>query len=247
MGCGDLLEHGVVKGLIPAAAQGRPGLRLHLIVFHGLQSALLGEIGVQLHLVYHGPDLHRLAEIGEHMGIEVADANGPQLALLVGLLHGPPGAEVVLHGLVEQVQVQIFQPHGIEGSVDGFSGCLIILHVLHPHLGGDEQLFPGADSLGDSFLYRLAHGVLVGVGGGGVDEPVARFDGVQHRAFALLLIPHLEDPKALHGHFDSVVQHCVFHDDTSRYFGVLPCSGTIVTGLLKKQKSLLVRECKVEG
>ena len=34
---------------------------------------------------------------------------------------------------------------------------------------------------------------------------LSRIDGLQDRAFALLLVPHLEDPKALHGHLLSVV------------------------------------------
>ena len=34
---------------------------------------------------------------------------------------------------------------------------------------------------------------------------LSRFDGLQDRAFALLHVPHLEDPKALHGHLLSVV------------------------------------------
>ena len=34
---------------------------------------------------------------------------------------------------------------------------------------------------------------------------LSRLDGLQDRAFALLLVPHLEDPKAFHGHLSSVV------------------------------------------
>ena len=34
---------------------------------------------------------------------------------------------------------------------------------------------------------------------------LSRLDGLQDRAFALLHVPHLEDPKAFHGHLSSVV------------------------------------------
>ncbi len=34
---------------------------------------------------------------------------------------------------------------------------------------------------------------------------ISRFDGLQDRALALLHVPHLEDPKAFHGHLSSVV------------------------------------------
>ena len=34
---------------------------------------------------------------------------------------------------------------------------------------------------------------------------ISRLDGLQDRALALLLVPHLEDLKAFHGHLSSVV------------------------------------------
>ena len=211
MSCRNALEHGVVEGLVAAAAQRRPSFGDDVVILHGLQSVLLGEVGVQLHLVYHGTDFHGLAEVGENVRIEIADANGLQLALPIGVLHGPPSAEVVLHSLVQQIQVQILQAGLFQRGVNGSLGGIVILHVLHPHLGGDEQLLPGADTLGNRLPHSLAYGVLVGVGGGGVDQPVARLDGLQYRAFALFFIPHLKDSKALHGHFSSVLQRCVFH------------------------------------
>ena len=68
---------------------------------------VLGEEGVQLHLVHHGGDLGIEAQVGQSLGIEIAYAKGPNFTRLVQFLHGPPGAVVIVHGLVDEVQIQV--------------------------------------------------------------------------------------------------------------------------------------------
>lgn len=49
-------------------------------------------------------------------------------------------------------------------------------HALRPHLGGDEEVFPGDSSLREPPAEDAPDGRLVPVEGGGVDVPVAALE-----------------------------------------------------------------------
>ena len=107
------------------------------VLTHQGQSVLLLEKGVELHLVDGGLDRHGLADVRQNVGIAVAHADSPELAGPVCLLHSPPGADVVAHGLVDQVQVNVAEAQLLHRGLNGLLGPLIA-GVLHPQLGGDK-------------------------------------------------------------------------------------------------------------
>ena len=197
----DPRQHRVGEDAVAALGKGAPGLGLDAVLLHEGQGVLLLEEGVELHLVYRRLDLHGLADVRQNVGIAVAHADGPQPAGLVSLLHGPPGADIVPHGLVDQIQVDAAESQLFHRGLDSSLGPLIA-GVLHPQLGGDEQLLPGHAALG----HGLAHGLLVHIGRRRVNQAVAGGDGVQHRLLADGRIRHLEHAETLQGHLNSVVQ-----------------------------------------
>lgn len=77
----------------------------------------------------------------------------------------------------------------------------VIACVLHPQLGGDEQVAALYSALGD----RFADGFLIHVSCRRVDQAVAGVYCVEHRLLALCLVGHLKNAEALGGHFNSVV------------------------------------------
>ena len=176
-----------------------PRLRLDVQGFHVLDSPGLSEEGMQLHLVDHRGDPGIQAQVGQPVRVEVAHADGPDLSSLVQLLHGPPGSVVVVHRLVDQVQVQIVQAQLLHRSLEG-SPSALIPGILNPQLGGDEQLFPGDPAFGDSGSHRF----LVEISGGGIDKPIPHRKGVAHRLLTDSSFRHLKYPEALQRHLDSV-------------------------------------------
>jgi hypothetical protein len=106
---------------------------------------------------------------------------------------------------VDQVQVEVVQADALQRRVEGPCGVLLA-GVLKPQLGGDEQLLAGNAALGDS----AANGLLVAVGGGGVEQPVPGGEGVDDDLLGLLglLGGDLEDPETEDGH-----RHAVVHSD----------------------------------
>ena len=197
----DLGQDGVGKDAVVALGKGPPGLGVDAVLLHQSQSIFLLEKGVELHLIHGGLDLHGLADVRQNLGIAVAHADGLQLAGLVRLFHGSVGADVVAHGLMDQIQIDIVQSQLLHRGLNGLLSALIA-GVLHPQLGGDEQFLPGHAALGDG----TAHGLLVHIGRRRVDQAVAGGDGVQHRLLAHGGVGHLEHAEALQGHLNSVVQ-----------------------------------------
>ena len=66
-----------------------------------LLGLLLLKEDVALHLIHGGGHLIEGDQVGQPVGIEATHADGPDLALPVQLGHGPPGAVVVVQGLVD--------------------------------------------------------------------------------------------------------------------------------------------------
>ena len=145
------------------------------ILLHDGMGRLLLVQGVGFHLVYHGANLHELAQVHQTVGEEVGDPNGPDLPSLVGLFHGPPGAIVVVEGLVDEQQVNVVGLEFPQGFLNGGPG-LFLPGVGDPDLGGKEDVFPGQAGAFDG----PAHALLVVVGLGGVDGPIAHLKGLPH-------------------------------------------------------------------
>jgi len=92
--------------------------------------------------------------------------DGADPALLEQALHGSPGAVVIVERLVDEVEVDVIEAEAVQRSLEGSLGG-VVAGVLHPQLGGDEQVVAGDAALGDGAPDRL----LVLIGGGGVDVP----------------------------------------------------------------------------
>ena len=149
---------------------------------------------MQLHLVDCRDDLDGLAQVSQTVWIEVAHADRLQLAFLVGFLHRAVGTDIVAHRLMNQVEVEIGEAQIVQRGLDSLLGGLIA-GVLHPQLGGDEQL-----------LARHA-------GFFGIDQAVAGSNRVQNCLLTLSRVRYLEYAEALQRHFNSIVQSDEFHID----------------------------------
>jgi hypothetical protein len=132
--------------------------------------------------------------------VEVRHADGLGQALAVELLHRPPGAVVVAEGLMDQVEVDVVEAESLQRRLERPLG-VALADVLDPEFGGDEQLAARDAAGGDG----AADGLLVLVGGGGVNGPVA---GGQRVADGLLglLGGDLVDAEAEDGHLHAVVE-----------------------------------------
>jgi len=80
---------------------------------------------------------------------------------------------------VHQVQVRVLEAELGQGCVEGAASVVLDRGVLDPQLGGDEQLLPRDAAGGDG----APDGLLVLVGRGGVDVPVADLEGLGDGAF----------------------------------------------------------------
>ncbi len=145
-------------------------------------------------------------QVQQPVGVEVGDADRPRQALPVGLLHRAPLAVDVAVGLVHQVQVDVVESELGQGCLQGAAGVVLGGGVLDPELGGDEQVLAGDAAV----LDRVADGVLVAVGGGGVQQPVAGGEGIGDGLLGLVG-GDLVDAEAEDGHPDAVVQGDVLH------------------------------------
>ena len=192
-------EDGVREHILPSLGEGAPGLRLAAVLPEILPGHLLLLEDVGLDLVDGGLHLREVLEVQVAVRPEVGDADGPELSLVIELLHGPVGAVVVSEGLVDEEQVQVIRPEPAQGRLNGRPG-LLIARVGDPDLGGEEELLPGQAALRQG----LAHALLVVVGLGGVDGPVAHVDGLPHAA-AGILRRRLIDPVAQLRHLDAVM------------------------------------------
>ena len=82
---------------------------------------------------------------------------------------------------MDEQQVDVVGAQAAQGAVDGAGGALVP-GVGDPHLGGDEDVLAGQSTGGDG----RAHALLVAVGLGGVDVPVADLEGLEHGPLGLL-------------------------------------------------------------
>src|SRR5215203_233255 len=101
---GDPGQCRVGEQVVAAFGEGSPRLHLNPAVAHQLLVVAALEERVGLDLVHRRGGLVVVDEVDEAVGVEVRDADGADLALLVQGLHGPPLAVDVTEGLVNQVR-----------------------------------------------------------------------------------------------------------------------------------------------
>jgi hypothetical protein len=125
--------------LLRPSAKGAQASGLHAVLAHEGHALGLLQEGVDLHLVDRRRHLVEHHDVHQAVRVEVADADGAQLARLVGLFHRAPGSMHVAVRLVDQVQVQVVQLQAAQRLVDGLA-CALVAGVLDPELAGDEEL-----------------------------------------------------------------------------------------------------------
>ena len=196
----DLGQDRVGEQVVAALGEPAPGLVLDAALDHEVVVGLPLEVRVGLDLVDRRGEAGAVDEVDEPVGVEVRDADGPDRALLVEGAHGAPGAVVVTVGLMDQVEVEVVEAEALQRGVERLRGVLLA-RVLHPQLGGDEQLLAGDAAGGDG----ATDGSLVAVGGGGVEVAVAGRQGVSDGLLGLVSWD-LEDAEAEDRHLDAIVE-----------------------------------------
>ena len=106
-----------------------------------------------------------------------------------------------------EVQVEIVEPEFLHRQVEG-TQRVVILMVLHPQFGCDEQLL----TFQSAVAYSVANLLLVAVRGGRVNHAVAYLKGVGHHALGVVC-RYLVHPEAYCRHYYAVVKSCFFHLD----------------------------------
>ena len=96
---------------------------------------------VHFDLVDGGRDVVEGDDVHQAVVLEIAHADGAQLAAAIRILHGAPGAVHVAEWLVDEEQVQIIELQAPQRLRDGLA-CALAARILHPRLAGDEQLMP---------------------------------------------------------------------------------------------------------
>ena len=195
-------QNRVGEEILPPLGKGAPGLMDDAILLHDGMGRLLLVQGVGFHLVYHGANLHELAQVHQTVGEEVGDPNGPDLPSLVGLFHGPPGAIVVVEGLVDEQQVNVVgvQPlqclfHSIRLLVEG-----------RPQLGFQKNLLSGHAGL----LHCTTYGLFIDIGVCRVDQAIAIRQHIEDGCFRLVR-GQKKGSNTCHRHLNSIVQSNIFH------------------------------------
>lgn len=183
------------QGFVPVA-QGVPGLEDDALVLQEPFEVLLLGVGVGLGLQHGGLHLAEGEDLLDLGLAEVGQADGPHLPLLVGCLHLAVTGHIVAGGLVDEEEVNIVRTQ----PGQGFVHCVGLLVKAGPQLGLQEDLLP----LQAGPLHGPAHGLLVEVGVGGVDEAVPILQGVENGGLRLVRGEE-EGADARHGHFDAVV------------------------------------------
>ena len=164
-----------------------------------LRSSSWAKLGVRLHLDELRGDLPFRLQLGDELAFEVGDAD----ALAVRLLQLAVTGEPVPRGLMEVEQIDVIHAQADQGLVHGTR----ILIFGGPELGGQKDLFPGHTAL----PHAAAHGALVHICVGRVDETIAHFQGFTHAVLRVRRGQH-EGADADDRAGEAVVQFDGFHD-----------------------------------
>ena len=208
----DLAEDGIGEEVLSSFGEGAPALMGDAVLVHPFAWLCLLLKDVRLHLVDHGLDVDKLAQVDEAVGVEVGYADRAQLACPIGLLHGAPCPVVVAEGLVNEQQVDVVRAQLFQRRVDGRL-CPFIACVGDPYLRRQKELVARNSAL----LDRAADRFFVVVCLCRVDRAIADRDRVKHAPLALL-VADLIDAVAEDGHFDTVCQSDILHCDFLLFF-----------------------------
>ena len=135
-------------------------------------------------------------------GVEVGQADGLHLALLICLFHLLVPGHIVAGGLVDQQQVNIVGIQPLQGLVY----CVGLLIETGPQLGLQEDVLAPHTGL----FHGPAHCFFVHISVGGVDEPVAALEGAEDGGLRFIRRQQ-EGPDTRHRHFHAVIQSRKFH------------------------------------
>ena len=142
----NLGEHRVGEDTVAALRERPPGFQDNTKFFCRFKGLLLVEERVAFHLVDHGHDLAVQAQVSHALGIEIAYSDCLCLSALINIFQRAPCGIVVANRLMQQIQVDILQTELVQGNLKALFSSGII---LNPELRGDEQLFAGADAVGN--------------------------------------------------------------------------------------------------
>ena len=134
-------------------------------------------------------------------GEEVGDSDGPDLVVLVEPLHLLPGLDVqALRGdrPVDEVKVHEVQAQRLAAVLEGLLRPALL---AVPELGGDKDVLTRDARSSDG----RPHACFIPVAGGGINVPVACFEGVFHDPLGVLG-RDLENAEAKLGDGDAVVE-----------------------------------------
>ena len=182
-----------------------PRLVRHPILAHDLVivGALIENMG--LDLVDRRCDVVVGDEIDEPVGMKIRHPDGAGPALTIQFLHRPPRSVVVAERLMDEIEIDVVQAQSVQRPLECGLGR-VVAGVLHPQLGGHEQLI----AWDAAAVQGASDGLFVLIRRGGVDVPVA---GVQRLADDRLGVVggHLEDAESQDRDLDSVVQRDGVH------------------------------------
>lgn len=139
-----------------ALRQRSPRLRHHAVCLHIVDALLLNEEGVLFHLIHSRDDLYIFAQVGQNGRVEVGYADGFRQSVLAGFLNATIHSKIIAHRLMQQNQInrdhiQLFQ-RGFHRLISD----LLVLHILDPDLGPDEQFLTGGQAICDGTGHTFA-------------------------------------------------------------------------------------------
>ena len=192
----QLREQRLLPQRLVAVSQGIPRLDNDAFLIQKFLQFLFLRIGMHFCLKNCGFYFADVQDLLNLLFVEVGQANGLHLTLLVGFLHLPVAGHIIARGLVDQQEVNIV---GVQALERLFHRVRLLIKA-RPQLGFQENLLPG----NTGFLHRSADRLLIYIGVGGVDQPVAALKGREHRCFRLIRAEH-KGADTGHRHFYSVV------------------------------------------
>lgn len=128
----------------------------HAVCLHIVDVLLLNEEGVLFHLIHSRDDLYIFAQVGQNGRVEVGYADGFRQSVLAGFLNATIHSKIIAHRLIQQNQInrdhiQLFQ-RGFHRLISD----LLVLHILDPDLGPDEQFLTGGQAICDGTGHTFA-------------------------------------------------------------------------------------------
>src|ERR1051325_5455673 len=197
----------ILEDMIPPLRKWGPCFRLNPIGLQELLGLTLLQERIHFDLVDGWGHLVVQHEVHDTVRMKVGDANRPDFARAVQVLHRAPLAIHVAKWLMNEIQVHIVQLQALQGPLKRCQRAFIAV-LLNPQFRGDKQLFSGDSAP----LDPATNGGFVEIGRGRVDQAITRGNGVDHALFTCCRIGDLEHAKAEQGHCDAIVQCYLLHE-----------------------------------